>query len=171
MASALRAKAFLAPAEKEVPKINLSESRLECYKYPRNCMAMVLAEFQGGHRGRTWPNRELSWRHWRHVLYHSIFAPYGRTGDQTKGYSDVVSFSELQSQSKYPMSGAKLFQTLMEQEGVKGYKISDERYTFYTVNIPKELWTILKDPSKSGACPKDSLGIGGEPGVSINRWG
>lgn len=150
-------------------KVDLSNCRLECHKYPQNCNAIILAEFTGGHRSSADhdPERPLTWPEWEYILGVStgVNVPQPVQGTQgTLGASRVLHFSEVGHQRKFNFSGKALYAALKEQgcdgrvmieevEGEGDYEDDDEYYDdsiplklyFYQVKLTEEVYNSIFD--------------------------
>jgi len=135
------------PAE-PLKKIDLSTCRLEAWKYPQNCGAVVLAEFADGHaRGVMDPPRALTAEEWEYILKAS-FAGNTKGGGMKLDRGRVIHFSELKRQSKKNFSGTKLYEALTKELGCTGNVLRDRYYNFFQVNVSNTaLWNKLKRAS------------------------
>lgn len=123
-------------------KVDLRSCRLEVHKFPKNCQAVVLAEFAGGHttNGAS-VSRCLTWEEWFYVLK-CTFAFYPKGDGSSLGSANVLHFSERHDQATRRFSAARLFKALTEQ-GCEGYKTEDSYHNFYQVKLTPEIRKAL----------------------------
>ncbi len=141
--------AALLKSKAPLPKVDLTDRFLEVYKYPRNCGALVVAEFAGGHRiGRIKDTaRKLTMKEWKYILWYSIFSDK-HVGDGYKSHGNVLHFSEKKSQTEFHFSGRGLFESFTKIGKIPGNKMEDENYVYYQLNIPAEVWSEIRTAHK-----------------------
>jgi hypothetical protein len=159
---AILAKKALA-SDKEFAPVNLYDCRLEVYKYPRNCQAVVLAEFQGGHRAKTdMPKRPLRFVEWLYILNRSL--NHNQIGDGRLGRGKVIHFSELKDQSTNHFSGLRLFRSLTVKGEAKGQMMEDDDFRYYQVKLHDELLKQINTAKKPESVSKGIKNGGDEDG-------